>query len=401
VLAAQGGNLEEARHLAELSAQAMNGSLSKSALAKMGVAVPEPRPAPIAPANVQLQKEMIKKTYQQITALSHGPSSGGGANTALAQLNTLYEDVREHPVAASDYLIILQTGQLPMPRAVQMTSSRPPAGTVCGESSLGADALPAERREYLSKQLLEAQDRLRHINEALRKLIAINTAEQAQIDQLTDQIGKDYDAAQERAYDFVVTTLIDLPLDKYVDIHDAKVKEMEDQIKGLIAKSMTPMSAPERAAITEEIKLRSSLKYKFEDSFTATNRLLAMYSGANYGKDINQWEQDGRNSGEFKRGLDAAVLAGNILLDHPKLNDYLEKAEWFGNNKLWQLKAMGKMASYASGFFGDVMDLYAAWGPLASALKNDLNNNTQGMEQLRQKAAQTEQEISCFRGLLR
>lgn len=401
VQAAQGGNLEQARYLAELSAQAMNGSLSKSDLAKMNIVVPEARPVPVSPVNVQLQKEMIKKTHQNIAALSQNPSSVEKATVALNQLNSLYDQVRNNPVAASDYLTKLQTVQLPPPATAQATTVKPPAGSVCGESSLGAETLPAERKEYLIKKLNEAQDRLKYINEALRKLIAINAAERAEIDKLTDQISQDFEVAKERAYDFVVATLIDLPLDKYVDIHSSKVKQMKDEITGLIGKSTTPMSDAARAALNQEINLKSALRANYEDSFAATGKLLVLYKAANYGNDIYKWEQDGRNSSDNKKAQDGALLAGKILLDRPKLEEYLSKKEWFGNNKLWQVVTMGKMASYASGFFWDVMDLYVAWGPQVAKMKSDLNYNTQAMEYMQQKAAQTSLEISCLEKLLR
>lgn len=405
VQAAQGGNLEQARYLAELSAQAMNGSLSKSDLAKLNIPVPEAKPAPAAPANVQLQKEMLKKTYQQINTLSQNPAASGSVKTTLAQLDTLYERVKDNPVAASDYLIKLQTGQLPPPTAPQPqpqpVAAKPQAGSVCGESSLGAETLPADRKAYLTQKLAEARDRLKYINEALRKLIAINAAERAEIDKLVAQITEDYEAAKERAYDFAAAVLIDLPLAKYADIHSTKVKQLDDTVKSLIARSMTPMSAAEREALSREIQLVQSLKANYVDSYTSTGRLLDVYAGAGYGRDIYKWDQDTRNSDFRKRALEGAMLAGKILLDHPKLEEYLSKKDWFGNNKLWQVVTMGKLAAYASDFFWDVMNLYAAWGPLADKLQSDLKNNTQAMEHLRQKAAQTSQEIDCLEKLLK
>jgi hypothetical protein len=67
VQAAVEGDLENARYLAEFSAQAMTGSLSSSDLPKLKIVLP---PAPAAPANVQLQREMLKQTHKQIRDLS-------------------------------------------------------------------------------------------------------------------------------------------------------------------------------------------------------------------------------------------------------------------------------------------------------------------------------------------
>ncbi|HEX9976632.1 MAG TPA: hypothetical protein VGA82_05210, partial [Dehalococcoidales bacterium] len=105
------GNLENARYLAELSAQALAGSLSRSSLAKLNIALPETRPSPASPVNVQLQREMLKETYKQIGFLTQNPSNGQAATT-LGQINNLYSQVQSNPAAASDYLYKLQTRQL-------------------------------------------------------------------------------------------------------------------------------------------------------------------------------------------------------------------------------------------------------------------------------------------------
>jgi len=125
VQAALTGNLEQARELAELSSQAMSRSLSKSELAKIHIPVPQGVAAAAAPANVQLQKEMIQKIRQQIAALGKNPSSGGTA--ALRQLNSLYDQIRNQPASASDYLLKLQTRQLsadPLPAGQSQTTAR-------------------------------------------------------------------------------------------------------------------------------------------------------------------------------------------------------------------------------------------------------------------------------------
>ncbi len=402
VTAAQSGDLESARYLAELSAQAMNGSLTKSDLAKLNIAVPEPKAAPVTAAGVQLQKELIKQTHKQIATLSQNPASAAAANAALGQLGNLYTQVNNNPAAASDYLLKLQTGQLgDVPPAAPPAAAKQPEITVCGESSLGAETLPAERRAYLTKKLGEARDRLKYINEALRRLIAINAAERAEIDRLTAAMTKDFEAAKDRAWEFAIATLFDLPMDKYMDIHNSKIKQMKDEIAGLIARSSTPMSDAARAALAEEIRLKSALAANYADSVANTARLLDLYKGANYAKDIDKWEQAGKESGGFQRGVDTALLIGKILLDHPRLEEFLKKKEWFANDKLWQVVTMGKMAAYASDFFWDVMDLYVVWGPQVARMKNDLRYNMQAMEQLREKAARVSREIDCLEGLLR
>lgn len=401
VQVAQGGNLEQAKYLAELSAQAMNGNLTKSDLAKLPIVVPEPNLTAAAPANVQLQKEMLKKTSQQIQALSQNPAAAQTTGTTLGQLHQLYEQVNLNPLAASDFLIKLQTGQLPPPALQPTVIPKPPIVAVCGETSLGAEALPAERKEFLNKKLADARERLHHINAALRKLIALNAAERAEMERLTEEISQDFDAAKERAYDFAVTTLVDMPLAKYAEVYEQKVKQMEYEIKGLIGKSTTPLSDEARTALQEEIRLKSILKAQYQDAFAVNKKLLETYQGAGYGNDIYKWEQESRQSGGWKKGLDTGLLMGKILLDHPKLEDFLNKKDWFGGNKLWQVVSAGKLAAYGTGFFFDVLDLYFAWGPQMEQMKKDLQYNAQAMEQMRQKAEQTSRQIDCLERLLK
>jgi hypothetical protein len=401
VQAAQAGNLEEARHLAELSAQAMTGSLSKTNLAKLNIVVPEAKPAPVSPANVQLQKEMIKKTHQQIVALGQNPSSRGTATTTLAQLNSLYDQVRDKPAAASDYLLALQTGKLPPPVMAQTTATtatRPPTDTVCGESSLGKMALSAEREEYLNKRLSEARDRLKYINEALRKLIAINSAQRAEIDKLTAEITEQYNKAQDRAWDVVFDLTTSVSLDAFGAEQVKRVKGIEDAIQGKIALKTTPLDAAGLQKVEEEIKLLQSTKFRLEGAYASTKNLIALFKGANYGKDIDKWQRE--NQGAYERAKTSVSLLGNLALDHPALEEWLGKKAFFYGESLWQVAAMGKMAYYAWGFYADILAQRAIWEPMTNKLQNELQYNMQGMEYLRQRAEQTSQEIRCLEKLL-
>ena len=405
VIAAQSGNLENAKYLAELSAQAMIGSLSKQDIAKMNIIVPDVKAPVVASANVQLQKEMIKKTYQQIAAVKSKQTSPDASAATLAQLNNLYDQVNANPAAASDYLKQLQTGQLPVPGISK--PPEPPAPdikigeTVCSESTLGTEKLSAERKAYLTQKLSDARNRLKYINEALRKLIAINVSQQAEINKLTAEITAEYEAAQERAYDFAVGTLIDVPLAKYADIHATKIKAMKNEITALIGKSTTPLSEAERKLLQREIELKMSLVSRYEEAFQTNEQALKQYNRANNAEDIYRWDQETRDAGLKKRGLEAAKVAATMFLESEWLEEYLSKKDWFGGNKMWQVLTMGKMAAYGSGFFWDIMNQYGAWQPHIANLQNGMTVNTQAMEYLRQKAQQTSQEIDCFERLLK
>jgi len=103
VQAANAGDLEKARYLSELSAQALTGGLSRGDLARLNIAVPAANPAPVTAAGMQLQKEMIKATHRQIVEMTRNPKSDGQATEALHQIGHLYRQIQDNPVAASDY----------------------------------------------------------------------------------------------------------------------------------------------------------------------------------------------------------------------------------------------------------------------------------------------------------
>jgi hypothetical protein len=157
--AAQSGNLEQARHLSELSAQAMSGSLSKANLAKMNITVPDARPMPVSPASVQLQKEMIKDTHQQILALNKNPSSKQKTVFTLAQLSNIYDQMREKPAAASDYLLQLQSGKLQNPADGGMQSIDDKR-VASAETRLEQDEFENMNADWIKKQNQLIEQRL-------------------------------------------------------------------------------------------------------------------------------------------------------------------------------------------------------------------------------------------------
>jgi hypothetical protein len=110
--AANSGDIENARYLSELSAQALTGGVSRADLIKLNVPLADPVELPASPQAVLLQKEMIKQTYNEINKLSQNPASKEKAAAKLGQIGNIYNKMREDPVSASDYLYKLQTGQL-------------------------------------------------------------------------------------------------------------------------------------------------------------------------------------------------------------------------------------------------------------------------------------------------
>ncbi|MDP1654511.1 MAG: PDZ domain-containing protein [Hylemonella sp.] len=399
------GDMEQARHLAELSAQAMNGSLSRAQLDKLGIAVPEVQGLPAAPVNVQLQKTLLHRTAQQIDALKRNPQSREAAAAQLEVLDQAYRDVQAEPVRASEYLLKLQVRQAEVPVPVAASSREPAAketaGGACKVSLLPQETLPGASKAVLAQKLAAARDRLRYIQEALRKLAALNARQRAEMEQLTQELTQAYEAANERAYEFVVGLLTDLPLAKYADLRKVRLAELDRMIESQKALRNGPLSEAARRAIEGDIEQMSQLRGQYETAAASLERLLALYAGANYGKDIVKWEQETRQAADWQRGLEATRLGGKILLDLPWLEDkFLSRKDWFGGNRLWQVVAMGKMAWTASDFFWDIMNQYFAWQPLADQLLRGMKVNTQAMNDLRQKAQATLKEIDCLQRLV-
>ena len=263
---------------------------------------------------------------------------------------------------------------------------------------MGETTLSAEREEYLTKRLSEARDRLRYINEALRKLIAINAAQRAEIDKLTAEITEQYNKAQDRAWDVVFDLTTSVSLDAFGAEQVKRVKGIEDAIKGKIALKTTPLDAAGLQKVEEEIKLLQSTKFRMEEAYASTEKLIALFKGANYGKDIDKWQRE--NQGAYERAKTSVSLLGNLALDHPALEKWLSKKAFFYGERLWQVAAMGRMAYYAWGFYADILAQRAIWEPMTNKLQNELQYNMQGMEYLRQRAEQTSQEIRCLEKLL-
>jgi PDZ domain len=134
VQAATTGDLEKARHYSELSAQALAGHVTRGELAKQNITLPSARTAPLSPARVQLQKELLKETHNQISALRQNPANAQAAAN-LGRINDVYEQVQSNPPRATEYLRNLQIRQ-----ALPTTPTMPTTPTKGG----GQTPVPAD-----------------------------------------------------------------------------------------------------------------------------------------------------------------------------------------------------------------------------------------------------------------
>jgi hypothetical protein len=391
------GDLEQARYLAELSAQAMTGSLSSSDLLELNIVLPPAQPAPAAPANVQLQREMLKQTDKQIRDLSQNADERQ-AREALGHIGRLYDQIAANPVAASDYLLKLQTSQFSTPPGVPTpTDASIAVWAPCSESALHVADLTAERRAFFELKLREARDRLQYINTALKNLITIQAAQQAEIDMAIRDISAAYDESVDRAWSVVFDLLISLPADKFLDNYAVAKSKLEHAIQDRIGRLTTPLDAAGLQKVQGELTRLQTAKARLDDLYQRSARLLEIQKGAGATHDFQNWtleEQD-----DYAKIKDGGLLIGKLVLD-PALEGYLKNKAFFSGERYWQVAAMGRMAAYATVFFLDILAQQMIWEPMTANLQNNLDDNVRGMETLREKAISISREISCIEAAL-
>lgn len=414
VTQAESGELEEARYLAELSAQALAGTLSKESFDKMNIPLPRAVAVPATADNIQLQKEMLKETDKQISSLKHNPADAQ-AKAGLDSIGSLYGSAATNPAAALDYLLRLQTGQTPAPapsttqpsgrggrRPVAMAQAqvqtKPAITSPCTDADIYDVSMDPERLAFLNKQLIEARDRLKYINTALKNLIKQNEAQRAQIEQTTAAISKAYGESVDRAWNVVFDLMTSLPADKFMDNYNVAKSKIDDAIKVRTGMLTTPLDAADLQKVQSEIRNLETARLKLDDIYLNSSKLLDVFKGTNYGYEIDKWNSD--EKAEYEKAKEGAVMIGKILLDHPALEKYLSTKAFFAGEKYWQVAAMGKMASYATGFFFDILNQQFAWSPLTAGLMENIQKNALAMDMLRFKAEKTYKEISCLEAAL-
>ncbi len=414
VTQAQSGELEEARYLAELSAQALAGTLSRESFDKMNIPLPHAVAVPATADNIQLQKEMLKETDKQISSLNQNPVDAQ-AKAGLDSIGRLYGGAAADPAAASDYLIRIQTVQPPSPlpsttqpsgrggrRLVAMAQTqvqtRPAITSPCTDADIYDVSMDPERLAFLNKQLIEARDRLKYINMALKNLIKLNEAQRAQIEQTTAEISKAYSESVDRAWNVVFDLMTSLPADKFMDNYNVAKAKIDDAIKVRTGMLTTPLDAADLQKVQSEIRDLETAGLKLDDIYLNSSKLLDVFKGTNYGYEIDKWNSN--EKAEYEKAKEGAVMIGKILLDHPALDKYLSTKAFFAGEKYWQVMAMGKMASYATGFFFDILNQQFAWSPLTAGLTENIQKNALAMDMLRFKAEKTYKEISCLEAAL-
>jgi hypothetical protein len=195
VHAGKAGDLEGARYLAELSARALTGRITRSHLGTLGVGLPQARPTPLSSAGVALQVRLLQEL---IGGLSGATASGKPDTTLLSRIEGVYDQLRSEPVSASRFLYELQTRQT-LPRPVETLAPggpTPPARIGSQECRAAWGAMQAYRRALEEATLVAARLNLAILSEERRRR----------------EWEEMMDAAVERAHDRAGMLLFHLPL---------------------------------------------------------------------------------------------------------------------------------------------------------------------------------------------
>ena len=166
--AAVSGDLESASHLAELSAQAMTGQLTRNDLAKVKITGVENLPSlPLSPALVQVQQTLGRQLQSRIAATAANPAARAATATTFQQFGTAYRDLRVRPAEARQVLASLATqdAALDAGRQTQPAGDRPAESTAAG-NDVTMMLVPAGR--YLAGS--PATERARKSTEAQRDI---------------------------------------------------------------------------------------------------------------------------------------------------------------------------------------------------------------------------------------
>lgn len=404
VLAAGDGDLEQARHLAELSAQAMSGGITAADLAGQNIQLPEARPVPANPASVQLHKTVLNRTYTHIAALNQGGATGSSAAAELAQLGTLYDQMQNRPAAASDFLTQLQTRKVGTaagrsdgisPRRAVDPNPAAPQKLRCADLRLNRGDMTAERREYIVRRLEETRNNIKAIDEAMRRIAELNQKDLRQLNELIGEIDSAYRDSIERLAWLAADALL-----------DAKMLQEQEAFK-----KTTAHYEETREKIDEAIKLArandeaEALKAakSLEQAIYEGRRKLYEWGqlggkGIDYGKSIWSVAEEKDFGEKMQKGFMEAV---GIALDHPALEQAWSTLRFFKNARFDVVSSAWNYGQYIVDYTVDLASMRYAWGPLSEQLRGNLDVNRKALLQLREKAALARVEADCLEGLLR
>ncbi|HMA54445.1 MAG TPA: hypothetical protein VKT17_08275, partial [Acidobacteriota bacterium] len=374
--AALSGDLESARALSELSAQALTGDLDPARLPSgAGLAKAGARKA-ATPEDIQL----VRESLQAIRSATGEPSAGADAaspaeRTAfLTELRDAFRNERSGQAPASDSLARLRTRRSapPTPPAREPAVRSGDASFDCAaylrQLSDGAD-LGDGPKGFLDGRIREIQEKLEIVRKAMEELGRLRQGDLKALETCTGQISAAYADAQDRALDAATLLLVDGPLEI--------LKKRRDAIKGRIDQGLRKLLS-ERSGVLDEAAIarldRSSFdlfraKYGFENVYGRAERLQKTLTAAKSLYDMGQWADS--DKADFEKLKDGTLQLVEMFLGDETLGPALKLGKFTGDTAL-RFLSLYKISAAASGFFWDIMAQKFAWDPLVDELQRSL-----------------------------
>lgn len=331
--AADHGDLELARSLADQSARAMTGDFDLSAHPELGK-IPEV-PPPDRVTQVELQNELVTQNTRAIAALAQASSAPGPkgetqrahAQEHIRQIQGLLASDAPPPPQARQWVKLLRNGDwasLPASKTRPQTVATAPAPTPATAQPV---VDPAERAR-IRDEITQLRTELCRAQTQLRRFSATIQSDQAQRDEWVKVTNDAYESALARAKEKLAEFSVDFPEDKLND----RLEKLTDPA--------------ERAKVERALRLVQHLKESYKL------------------KDFASWaEQENYGRKEVLEGIGIIV---DIIGVEDAIKDYLRKR--------WGLKHVIAFQEAASDLVVSAYDVTAevvAWRRL-----NQLNQNS-------------------------
>ncbi|MGC9055572.1 MAG: PDZ domain-containing protein [Candidatus Saccharicenans sp.] len=410
VKAADNGQLETARTLAEKSAEAMQGKIK---LSELPANLPTPNPKmeiAATPEAVRLLKETNKVIYSITEQAGKGASPSAEEKSFLTKIGQELGKINSGGAVGSDFLKLLQTRQtmplaggrkeIPAGTGQLGEKTTPPVAFDCASyikqfqtPEAGAD-LEGKRKEFFEAKIAEIQHQLEIICQAAENLSRLNQQNLAELDKWQKEISKAYEEAQDRLMDAVGLLLIDGPL----DILQKRRTQMKEAIGNGIFSSILARKAainPEEAALLDnQVFNYLKLKYRYESIYGQAEQLEKRLSEAKAIYDLDQWANSDKS--DYQKIKEGLLQLTEMMLNEPAIGGSLKLGKVTGETLLRWL-SLYKAASAASGFFWDILQQKFAWEPVINQLLKSIDQNREALLKLQQKAALLRTQLQCLK----
>lgn len=408
VRAALAGDLESARALAELSAQALTGDLDLARV-PAGVSLKPSAPRPAAtPEDARLVKESLK-ALRSVTG-GDRPAAGQASSMDKALLSDIGEAFRRgssDPAFASAFLNRLQTGRTgpSADRGAPVSPADKPAAapaafdcaTFLSELEDGA-AGDGARKAFLGTRLAETQAKLEVVRRSLDELGRLRQGDLQALKACEEEIGRAYEDAQDRALDAAAMLLVDAPLEILQARREAMKAGLEQGLKRVLFSRSGALDGATVAALDRQAYDHFRLRYSMEDIYGRTERLHKTLTGAKSLSDMADWADSDKT--DFEKLKDGTLQLVEMLLGDERTGGALKLGKLTGRAAL-RFLSLYKVADAAFGFLADIAAQKLAWEPLVEELVKSLETNRRAVQTLQDKVRDLQNRINCLRNGMR